>query len=383
MPPSSALVATAIAGAAKPDPALVYDVVAEALSNAGTSVARSVLLFLSADFARQPALVSGALTSATRASRCLQIVGATVPGLFTEKDWLLDRSAAAAMVFGEGACLMPLPPREVSALNPATPTDGDPPTAAGPILTLSQTPAAGVWLGDGAQRFGLLGADATPPARIWSHAQATDRVELSVAHCRGTVTLSRGIRVLSPLLHVGDDEGYDVTRLDRFPALNTLMRELPLEFRNLPRLPLHLLCAGLVHGEPQGALEEERFTLVPLIGWNQEDKSVTLAGRVTPNSYLFWALRSPMAAETELRHKLDAIDASLGTTPDFGIIMSCLGRGPYFYDGVDRDLELIKQRYPDTPLIGAYCARQIAPLHQGSGATQNALVAALFARETA
>lgn len=376
MPPSPPLVATAIAGSAKPDPALVYDVVAEALAASGGSVARSVLLFLSADFARQQALVSGALTAASRASRCLQIVGATVPGLFTEKDWLLDRSAAAAMVFAEGASLMPLARRPVDEPNESS-------TLPSPLLTLSQHAHHEAWQSDGGQRFGLLAADSTPPGRIWSHAQLTDKVELTVTGCRGVVSLSRGIRVLSPLLHIGEDDGYDVTRLDRFPALNTLIRELPLELRNLPRLPLHLLCAGLIQGDPNNALEEERYTLLPLIGWNQDDKSVTLAGRVTPNSYLFWALRSPMAAETELRHKLESLDRDLGCAPDFGIVMSCLGRGPYFYEGTDRDLDLIKARYPDTPLIGAYCARQISPLHQGSGATQNALVTALFARESA
>ena len=45
--------------------------------------------------------------------------------------------------------------------------------------------------------------------------------------------------------------------------------------------------------------------------------------------------------------------------PRFALMFSCMGRGPYFYGGVDRDLELVRQRFPGMPLLGAYCAGEM------------------------
>jgi small ligand-binding sensory domain FIST len=43
-------------------------------------------------------------------------------------------------------------------------------------------------------------------------------------------------------------------------------------------------------------------------------------------------------------------------------MFSCIGRGPYFYQGKAGDVSLVRKRFPDLPLIGAYGAGEIAPL---------------------
>ncbi len=357
------MIATAIVSADKADPELAADVVRKALGRAGVGIARSVLLFLSTDFAH---MAHAAVVAASRTANCLQVTGCTAPGVFTEEDWVLDRPAACAMVFGGDRGLAAHPAADAPRLSLAAPnavTDG--------------------WLHSGGQRYGLLSTDnsAHVAGRIWCHGKmATEgRGETAIAGAIAAIGVSRGMRILGqPRSAIGS--GRDVLRMGEHPALNALLRELPMEMREAEKLPFHLLAAGIVSGNPERAIEEGRYVLMPIIAASHDERSVTLAMPLEPGTQVFWAMRQAHAAESEMGRLADELAAGLGTAPEFGLLFSCLGRGPYFFDGEDRDLEVVKARFPGMPLIGAYGGGQIAPLFDGNRQIHNGAVLALFGR---
>lgn len=356
------MIGTAIASADQADAELAGDVVRAALASAGSEIASSVLLFLTTDFAHH---AHAAVAAAARAGRCLQVTGCTAPGVFTQADWVLDRPAAAAMVLGGGIGLA---------------AHGD---AAQPRLSLA-TPGAATpaWLGAGAPRYGLLstGAAAQGSGRVWCHGkpELAGRCDAAVAGARGTVGVSHGILALSEPLPVGAVEGYELRTLGRRDALTALLHALPPDLRGAEKPPLHLLAAGVVEGDPAGAAEAGRFTLIPLLGISRDERSVALARRVEPGERIFWAMRQPAAAEADMQRLLDRLAAALAGPPDFALLFSCLGRGPYFFGGEDRDLAAIAGRFPGLPLIGAYGGGQIAPQESGARLVHNAAVLGLF-----
>jgi len=361
MPP----IATALASADKADPELAADVVRTALEHAGVGIARSVLLFLSADFTH---MAHAAVVAASRSANCLQVTGCTAPGVFTEEDWVLDRPAASAMVFGGECGLAAHPPADAPLLSLAAPnaaTDG--------------------WLHSGGQRYGLLSTDnsAHGAGRIWCHGKmATEgRGETAIAGARAAIGVSRGMHILGPPLPATGN-GRDVLKTGAQPALNALLRELPREMREMEKLPFHLLAAGIVAGDPAHAIEEGRYTLTPIIAANHDDRSVTLARPLEAGAQIFWALRQAEAAESDMIRLADELATRLGATPDFGLLFSCLGRGPWFFDGEDRDLAAVKARFPGMPLIGAYGGGQIAPLFDGNRQVHNTVVLSLFTART-
>ncbi|MDP2783320.1 MAG: FIST C-terminal domain-containing protein [Sulfurimicrobium sp.] len=358
-------VATGLATHPSASEELAHQAVSVAMQKADLAIASSVLLFLTPEFARDP---QPALRAAARAASCTQIIGCTAAGILTEEDWVLDAPAAAAMVFGSDVSL--------EALHEAPSDDL--------LLTLAAPSAIHTeWLDKPGRRFGGVSGDATGqgPFSVWQGGKVAQigRCEVAMHGADGVVGVSQGIRPLSQQpFAVTRCDGFDVQTLAGQPALNVLARELPLELRDHGALPLHLLMAGITYGDPATAIAAGRYRLASIISVNSRDGSVTLSIHPVSGEQLFWAMRQPLAAERDMRLTLERLQQELDETPDFGLCFPCMGRGPYFYGGVDRDLQLIQQRFPGMPLIGFYGNGEIAPFNGSNQLFQYAAVLGLF-----
>ena len=378
------LAATGLASGDEATPELAASAVRAALDRAGTSIARSVLLFLTPEFASHAHTAQAAVTAAAHAGHCLQVFGCTLPGVFTERDQAFGRPAAAAMVLTDTITL-------VSAEAGAS--------ANVPCLSLAiPSSASRSWLETGPQRYGALSTDAVAQrdGYLWNRGKlvAKGTCEAFLQGADACIGVSRGTRILAAPLAITRSDGYKILSLAGQPALDTLLRELPPDLREQLPLPHKIIYAGLFSatGDAATALAEGRYTLAPLLATSLEERSVTLAMRPPPGSSLFWALRQPLAAEDDMRQMLERVAPAIPNadsptaSPAFGLMFSCLGRSPCFH-GIDdeendhescRDLALVRERFPSMPLIGACSAGQIAPLSDGNRLIHNSVVLALF-----
>ena len=360
-------IATALATGRNANEELVREAIALAMARAELTHANSVLLFLTPEFARDPL---PAIRAASRAANCMQVIGCTAAGIFTEEDWVLDAPAAAVMVFGGNVSLTPAHDVENDAL----------------ILSLAAPNAINSsWIKAPGRRFGGVSGDATGqgPFKVWGGAKVADngRYEVLLHGAHGAVGVSQGVKALTEPLEITQASGHDVVTLTGQPALNVLARELPLEVRELNHIPLHLILAGVIFGDPENAIKEGRYRLSPVISTNADDRSVTLSTQLSPGERMFWALRQPLAAERDMRFTIDRVEKQLAGQPDFGLFFPCMGRGPYFYGGIDRDLELLKNRFHGMPIIGFYGNGEIAPLDGTNDLFQYSGVLGLFQQD--
>jgi small ligand-binding sensory domain FIST len=342
---------------------LVTLAVNEAMERAALDHVSSILLFLSADFAAAP---QPALLAAAKAAACTQIVGCTAAGIFTENDWVLDSPAAAAMVFGDGIRL--------ETVREAAEDDL--------ILSLASPNCLNAaWLMQPGHRFGGISGDASGqgPYKVWSGGKLTEkgRSETCLRGAQGAVGISQGALPLCPPKRVTELRNNDVLALEGQSALASLELCLPPEMSTRTRIPLHLLMAGITLDESATAIGEGRYRLVPIVSAN-DDGSVTLSVYPEEGQSLFWALREPSAAERDMRLMLSQLGPRLEREPDFALVFPCMGRSPYFYGGVDRDLETLKKEYPDMPFIGFYGNGEIAPFNRGNELFQYSTVLGLF-----
>ncbi len=342
----------------------VESAVQQAMAKLDIEQANGVLLFLTADYASDPV---PALRTAARTAGCTQVSGSTGVGILTEEEWVIDSSGAAAMVFG-GQVRLGLThraPDEQLRLTLCTPQ----------ALSAS-------WLDEPVQRFGAVTSDefGHGPFVVWSSsAPAKDGfVETTIEGAIGAVAVARGIRVLTAPLQVDEARGFDIHRVAKYPALHVLINSLPEPIRRQKHVPLHLVMCGVTFGEPETAIDEGRFRLDHIVSANVDDRSITLSQELRPGERLFWAIRDRITAERTMRTATRNCRSQLGGTPDFILMFPCLSRGPLFFGGSDKDVIMVRDEFPDTPIIGFYGNGEIAPLDEYSHLHQYTTVLAGF-----
>lgn len=362
---SPKLVASGLSRGTRTYPEHASNAVRKALTQAGLSHANGVLLFLTPDYASNP---EPALRAAARAAGCTQVVGCTGAGVFTDQEWVLDSPGAAAMVFG-GHIRLTLPsPQAIGG---------------SPILSLC-TPSGltADWLDIPTPRIGAVSADleGEGPFRVWSGSRVADGgyVEAAIDGVDAVINASQGMRALTSPIEVAEVHGYDVLRLGNYPALNVLVKALPVGVREMERLPLHLIMGGVTFGDPATAIRDGRYRLNHIVSANLNDQSITLSHPLHRGERLFWAMRDALAAERDMRATIDYSARALKNRPDFALLFPCMGRGPNFFGNRDRDLELLKERFPNLPIIGIYSNGEIGPLDEANHLYQYSVVLGLF-----
>jgi len=336
----------------RPHPTRHVDLaVSAAMERAGLDHVMGVLLFLTEDHLRT---LQPALRTAARVARCTQVFGCSAMGVFTDEDWIVDSYGAAALVFGDGVAIGPV---------------GDEPIG-GPVISLATPEAVSLeWL-ERAPRLGAIASDSggRGPFQVWSHGRPdpAGAAGFSLAGVEIDTAVAKGVRPLTAPMEVAEARGVDLVKLGKYPALNVLINALPPSIREMERIPLHMLMCGITFGDPDTAIEEGRYHLDHIVAANAEDHSVTLADELHEGQRLFWALRDRLAAEQDMRHILQRTLAASSGTPDFGLMFSCLGRGPGLYGGTDRDIELLREECPGMPFVGFYGNGEIAPGGNGS-----------------
>lgn len=356
--------ATALVSANAPHPRLAEEAVATALAKAGLVRANAVLLFLTPEFSR---CAQAAVTAAAHGAQCMQVAGGIAPGVLTESGWVLDRPAAAALVFGEPLSLAPCAHADTPLLGFAD--------ALSPADWMASAPRFGSMLGGGFADASTRGGPA-----LWQHGRlsATPHCSLSLADAEIDVGLSDGLRMLGQARRITRASGFELEMLDERPAARSLMDVLPPDMRDVPTRHLHHLSAILFDAEPTGDPRIGRGNRVVAVIDATAEHTVTVAERVRCGQYLAWATRQPAPAEAEMRATVARLEVE---APVCALMFSCIGRGPFFYGGEDRDLVVLRERFPDLPILGAYGTGQLSPAespeHSATRMHHNAVVTAL------
>lgn len=356
-------VATGLAIGKSAQAELAAQAVAAAMAKASIHAPSSVLLFLTSEFAADP---HSAIVAAAKAASCTQIIGCSATGIFTEEDWVLDSPAAAAMVFSD--------------LN-----FGHPNTANDPhnlLLTLAAPNAINsTWLNQQGTRFGGVSGDATGhgPFSVWQNGKGATQGYCEVSlNASGAIAATHGLKMISAPRRITASDGNDVLSIANLPAFATLSAAWQKENKSLEHFPYHQLMA--VHASKASALERGEYGLASLIIANEESQSVTLTKALQVGDWLSWAIRDVDSAQMDIVKTANMLKRQLDEEPAFALLFSCIGRGPYFYNGTDQDLALIKTLLPNLPLIGFYGNGEIAPINGTNELLQYSAVLGLFAK---
>ena len=124
-------------------------------------------------------------------------------------------------------------------------------------------------------------------------------------------------------------------------------------FLGIERRTLHLSADG------QQSNDGGAFLVRNLIGVDPSNGAVAVAERVRPGQNVQFQLREATASRDEA---LQLLQAAAGDSPQFGLLMACLGRGESLFGVPDGDISLARQVMPDLPIAGAFCNGEIGPV---------------------
>lgn len=351
-------VATSIVTDIKARPEVAAKAVRRALRKIGNAPATSVFLFLTTEFARDP---QSAIRAAAKVANCTQVIGCSATGIFTEDDWVLDAPAAAAMVFS-GNINLHVARKKTNF----------------PLLTIAAPNAINTtWLQRLGPSFGAVSGDATGqgPFSVWENGKGVvqGRCQIDMHGVKAAMAATHGLKLLNSPIPINAVNAYDVLVCGEMVA-EVLLRQV-YGAEDSETLPYHQLMA--VYASSPELIHHEQYEQATIICSN-EDGSITLSKALDKGMWLSWAVREQNTAMKQLTQVANQLDHQLDNAPDFGLFFSCMGRGPYFYNGVDKDLKILKKRFPQMPLIGFYGNGEFAPMNGKNVLLEYSAVLALF-----
>lgn len=357
-------VATSIVIGRTANPNLATQAVMQAMFKANISHANSVLLLLSSEFAMNP---QPAIRAAAKAANCTQVFGCSATGIFTEEDWVLDAPAAAAMVFGGDITM------QFARQN----------TTRQALLTLTAPNAINsTWLNDGNVRYGGVSGDVVGqgPFSVWKNGkgESAGRVEAFFSGVKQASQASHGLRILTKAKKIQQLTDFDIELLDHKPPFQALQKAWQNHSKSDEPVPLHMVMA--LYADSAESINKGIYKQTQLISFDETEGTITLAQALQEGQFISWALRDKSTAQADLRITAHQLTQTLATAPDFGMLFSCIGRGPY-YDGIDHDLNVLTQQFPNMPLIGFYGNGEIAPIGGDNQLLPYSAVLSLFAEQ--
>lgn len=361
-------VATSIIVGNQATPELVAEAVTNAMHKANITVANSVLLLLTSEFSSNP---QPAIKAAAKASNCMQVMGCTATGIFTEDDWVLDAPAVAVMVFGDEVTL------QLSHQN----------STQQPLLTLCAPNAINsTWLNDGNLRYGGVSGDASGQGNfsVWQNAKGdlSGQVDAFFNGVNMVTKASHGLQLLTTPLEIKQVNDFDIKLLTN---TDTQRQKTPYALLNKAwqahskshdEVPLHLIMA--IYADSATDISSGKFKQTNLIAYDHASGSITLAQALQTGQFISLGLRDPSVAEADMFLTTHQLTQDLGKAPEFGLFFSNMGRGPYFYNGIDRDLKVITKQLPDMPLLGFYGNGEVAAIHDQNQLLPYSAVLSLF-----
>ncbi|MET0594587.1 MAG: FIST C-terminal domain-containing protein [Polyangiaceae bacterium] len=299
----------------------------------------------------------------------IPIVLASSTGVLTERAEHEGASALSGIVWGGGSItpIFVAPKTATDEITSALATQvsaalGD---AAGTVILMAQPQGFAPHSLDDLARFSahatVIGGG-TLPGGAWI--SAPDRTPMQGAVvgvtirgvARPQVRTSAAVRLLTPFSKITESRGAMVFRIGEERALDALSAAT----RDLPGRPL--ILAVLANTE-NPASARGGVLVRGIRGIDPGRKSVVVTDEATPGMLMSFAVCDANAARADLSGTMRDLARQLaGAAPQFGLLLSCAGRGMGLYGERDVDTRIVRERFPNVPFAGMFSTFEIGPL---------------------
>jgi small ligand-binding sensory domain FIST len=124
----------------------------------------------------------------------------------------------------------------------------------------------------------------------------------------------------------------------------------------------HHILLGLPFKSFQTNFETNNYMIRNILEVNPEEGSISCSAFVEEGDFLTFALRDANKSKLDFEVKLADLKTSLPQEPAFAVYINCCARGLLLYEKQHEDVSLIRNFFPNLPLIGFFAYAEIAPV---------------------
>jgi len=147
-----------------------------------------------------------------------------------------------------------------------------------------------------------------------------------------------------------------IVSLDGRPALDVFKEDIGEVLSRDLRRTAHFIHAGI----PVAGSDTGDYTVRNLVGIDPKSKLIAIGAEVEAGMPILFCKRDAQTAREDLVRMLDAIAEDAKGVPRGGLYFSCLGRGEHMFGARSAELEMIRDRLGEFPLIGFFCNGEIS-----------------------
>ena len=168
--------------------------------------------------------------------------------------------------------------------------------------------------------------------------------------------LTQGCSPIAEKRVITDCDNNVINRIDDRPALDVLKEDIgEILARDLNR------AAGYIFaGLPIRQSDTGDYLVRNLIGVDSDGGRIAIGDIVAPGQPIQFCRRDGKTAWEDMHRMLDELDERLETPPRGGLYFSCLGRGKELFGEESAELEMIRRKLGDFPLVGFFANGEIS-----------------------
>lgn len=318
-----------------------------------------VLLFLTTGYALAP---QDAIKEAVRASDTLNITGCCALGIFTDQASSSGLEGAIALAFSHRVALSPLLPTQQAASIDSLCLSFSSPNAA--VIAIESA---------NIRQFGAIASDqfGEGPYSLWQGAKIVEReYNHNVFHSESQHYLAKceSVRPISPLMQINRSDRHQLIEIEQLAALDSLYQLLPDDWNNHNEYIAINIVAMVSETSDPKSIGSGHHQLLHVVSIDPATKRVMLSEPIKAGRRMYWAIRDPQYAEQQMRLSLLKAKREFVDDPSYALMFSNINRGPDFYQGHSRDLQLFREIFPDTPMAGILSQSEITPGYRSKAA---------------
>ncbi len=168
--------------------------------------------------------------------------------------------------------------------------------------------------------------------------------------------LSQGCSPIGPVRRITESVDNVLVTIDDRPALDVFKEDIgELLARDLRKVGGYIFAAlPIAESDTGDYLVRNLVAIDPEKGW------VAIAEEVAIGDQVLFCRRDQKSAETDLRRMLSDVTKRAGASPQGGLYISCLARGPNLFGPNSEELRIVQEAVGDLPLVGFFANGEIS-----------------------